>query len=121
MPVIRGFGLGTTHTIRGARQVRYHVTFWEQPAHRWLIATVYHWYDSCMYRLPGFQLLERALKRLHRNDDTYVPLGPQQDIRCYFLAQQKRTVLATVDLNADDYHSIKSARQRSTSGGAPTL
>lgn len=76
---------------------------WKQPMHRWLIAEMYHWYDSIAYKLPGFNWLDDKLHDRHNKnrtdpDDWYVPLGARLDIRCYFLMQKGRIVLERKDI-----------------------
>ena len=78
------------------------VELWEQPFWRWLIATVYHWYDMRIYKVPGFKLIERTLWWFHRNEPfIYVPLSCQQDIKCYYLTEKKRVVLAKLEVASD--------------------
>lgn len=108
----QGFSLSTTYSLRTEDRT-HHLTVWEQPLHRWLIAEIYHWYDMRVYRLPGFRALERLLDKLHRGDMLYVPLGCRQDIRCYHLEQKQRTVLATLDISTEDYEGIMT-KARST-------
>lgn len=86
----------------------YHVELWEQPLHSWLLAKLYHWYDSWIYRMPGYHLLERLHRwRYHRGDeDMFVPLAACQDIRCYELSVRRRKVLATFDVDEATYEQL---------------
>lgn len=90
-----------------AQPPRHYLTLWQQPLHRWLIATIYHWYDMCVYRLPGFRTLENLLHARHRDDDRYVPLGCRQDLRCFHLRHQQRTTLATFEISTADVERLQ--------------
>lgn len=106
--MVHGFERSTVHSIRDLDlPIRHYVTFYEQPLLPWLIAHVYHWYDMRVYRLPGFKLLERALKRLQGGGEWYVPLSARQDIRCYHLSRRKRTDLVTVEVAQEQYEKMK--------------
>lgn len=80
----------------------YIVELYQQPFWRWLTATVYHWYDMQIRKVPGFRRLERLLGRLGKKDPfEHIPLGSRQDLRCYHLSNAKRTVLATFKVKED--------------------
>jgi hypothetical protein len=93
----------------GRDSKRYRLEIWVQPWPRWLVAQVYHWYDMLIYRVPGFKQLERWLQSRHRGSDIYVPLGCQQDLRCYFLTERRREVVAVVWLTEEEYCKIREA------------
>ncbi len=104
---IRGFTASTTYPIAGrALPPTHHVTLWQQPLWRWLLWRIYHSYDTVVWRMPGFRLLESALTRLGRGDPGRIPLGCRQDIRCFALERQGRVVLGTVTVDADLYTRI---------------
>lgn len=78
------------------------VEVWQQPFWRWLAAVIYHWYDMRIGKVPGFKLVERTLWWFHRNEPfIYIPLGCQQDIKCYELTNKKRKVLAKFEVASD--------------------
>lgn len=78
------------------------VELWEQPLWYWLVATVYHWYDMRIYKVPGFKLVENALWWFHRNEPfIYLPLSAEQDCKCYYLTNKKRKVLAKFEVEKD--------------------
>jgi hypothetical protein len=86
----------------------YHVELWRQPLHHWLHARLYHLYDTWIWRLPGYRLLERVhRRRYHRGDeDMYVPLAATQDIRCYELRVRHRQVIATFEVDKATYEQL---------------
>lgn len=82
--------------------VDFTVEVWQQPFWNWLVAGIYHWYDSRIYKVPGFKRLEKTLAWFHRNEPfEYIPLGCKQDIRCYHLDNKQRKVLAEFKVKAD--------------------
>ena len=83
--------------------VSYTVELWEQPLWPWLMATIYHWYDMWIYKVPGFKIAEWVWDKLHwRNDPLeYLPLAAEQDCKCYYLTNKKRKVLAEVRVKSD--------------------
>lgn len=91
----------------------YRVELWQQPLHHWLAAQIYHRYDTWIYRLPGFALLERIHRWRYRGDDKdmYVPLAACHDIRCYELSVKGRQVLAVFDVDEATYEQL-GARKR---------
>jgi hypothetical protein len=97
----RGFDVSTVHHLHDKnRLVTYRLELWEQPLHRWLIAQIYHWYDMRIFKVPGFRKLERFLEARHKGDPfLYLPLGVQQDCRCYSLTVKQKTILADVEVD----------------------
>lgn len=93
--LIRGY---TMYVPDGNQQL---VECWEQPLWHWLKATVYHWYDMRVYKLPGFKQLENWLWEPHRGDWQYVPLSCRQDERCYHLMNRNRKVVASFTITID--------------------
>lgn len=83
---------------------------WEQPVHRWLVASVYHWYDSLVWRLPGVRAYERWQTRRHAGDDFYVPLTNRQDLRCHRLQGRSRVTLATVEIDQGTFNRLRSRK-----------
>ena len=78
------------------------VEVWQQPFWRWLAAVIYHWYNMRIGKVPGFKLVEKTLWWFHRDEPfIYVPLGCQQDIKCYHLSIKKRKVLAKFEVKED--------------------
>jgi hypothetical protein len=102
---MRGYELSTRFHARLEQSVTYHVTLWQQPFLRWLVAKAYHCYDMNIYRLPGFKLLENALLRI---DD--IPLGAKQDIRCHFLTRKKRTEVVTFEVTKEKYDQLRTSK-----------
>jgi hypothetical protein len=98
----RGFGVHTIYHLHGGDRRTYRLELWEQPLHRWLIAWAYHWYDMRIFKVPGFRALERLLERRHKGDPMiYIPLGAQQDCKCYSLTVRQKTVLARIEVDQD--------------------
>ena len=78
------------------------VEVWQQPFWRWLMANVYHWYDSWIFKVPGFRRLEAVQERFHKGEPfTFIPLGCKQDIKCHHLANKERTILAEFKVRSD--------------------
>lgn len=102
----RGFEVHTIHHC-GDDQRTYRLVVWEQPLRRWLVAQAYHWYDMRIYKVPGFKALERFLEWRHKGDPMlYIPLGCEQDCKCYFLTEKERTVLATFEITKEQRDQI---------------
>jgi hypothetical protein len=103
-----GYTTGCSYGRNGYTQP--YIELWQQPFHRWLAATIYHWYDMRVYRLPGFSWLERRLQnrheRRHPGDWTYLPLSCQQDMRCDHLSRLQRTTLATVNIDQETFDRL---------------
>jgi hypothetical protein len=104
----------------------WHVEFWHQPLHRWVIARVYNWYDMKVFKVPGFRKLENFLhnryNRKHPDIETallYLPIGIRQDIRAFDLNRRQQVRLARVSITKETYDSL--SRRRSRSGPAPHL
>lgn len=97
----RGFNVSTVYHLSSENRT-YRLELWEQPLHRWLIAQAYHWYDMRIFKVPGFKALERFLERHHKgNALLYIPLGPRQDCRCYYLMVKQKTILASIEVGKD--------------------
>jgi hypothetical protein len=97
----RGFDTHTTYH-RGSDQRTYHLDVWEQPLRRWLVAQIYHWYDMRIHKVPGFKLLERFLEWRYKGDPMlYLPLGAEQDCKCFYLTEKGRTVLASFEITKE--------------------
>ena len=80
----------------------YTVEVWQQSFWNWLMAAIYHWYDMRIYKVPGFKRLEKVLAWFHRNEPfIYIPLGCQQDLRCYDLDRKNKKVLAKFEVAGD--------------------
>jgi hypothetical protein len=106
-PNVHGYSLFTTYRVGDPVDGgRHHVELWTQPANRWMMARLYHWYDMRVYRLPGFRALERWLESRHADDDLYVPVSCQQDIRCDHLSRKGRRTLATVEISREVYEQL---------------
>jgi hypothetical protein len=100
--------LATIYSGPGRDDRRYVLEIWTQPRLRWLLAKAYHWYDMRIYKVPGFKQLERWLQSRHRGEELiYVPLSCQQDVRCHFLTERRKSVVATVQLTSQQYCEIK--------------
>lgn len=103
MPLVHGYELMIGNKM--------HVTFWQQPLHRWLMYEIYHWYDMRVFRLPGFKALERWLQR-RSHDPMYVPLAARQDLRCYHLAKRGRVTLADIEIDHETYAKLRRRYRR---------
>ncbi len=81
----------------------YTVEVWQQPFWRWLIGTVYHWYDMRICKVPGFKVAEWIWDKLHWRQDPleYLPLSAERDCKCYYLTNKNRKVLATFKVKED--------------------
>jgi hypothetical protein len=111
--VKQGYDCVTIHHLNDDRKSfseTHHLEFWTQPWLRWMWWQVYHWYDMRIYRVPGFKLLERFIWWFHRNNDFYIPLGAQQDCRCYELSIKRRTELARVDIDKETYDRLSTRK-----------
>lgn len=107
---IRGYKCHTLHSLNrenGSITETRHVEFWTQPLWSWLISRAYHWYDMRIYKVPGFKLLEKWLWKRHEDELFYMPLGCQQDLRCYHLSEKNRTILANIPVTEEIYQAIK--------------
>jgi hypothetical protein len=78
----------------------YTVELYQQPFWQWLVATVYHWYDMRVGKVPGFRRLEGLLQK-GKDPFEHISLGCRQDLRCYRLSNAKRVVLATFKVKED--------------------
>lgn len=101
----------TRYSIREPKE-GYGIWLWKQPMWRWWISQVYHWYDSHIYKVPGFKKFERWLWNRYdnRNDNDadflYIPLSCRQDIRCDQLGHKRRTFLAQIELTKEQFDAI---------------
>lgn len=103
MPAKTGYSTG----LRISKDSSQHyVELWRQPLHQWLLVKIYHRYDMTVFRIPGFQRLERWIRN-RAGDWTYIPIGSRQDIRCFHLTQRKRTTLARFDISEELANQIR--------------
>lgn len=107
IPQVRTFEIFRTVNREGERGFGVRLT--TQPAHRWLAARIYHWYDMWVFKLPGFGLLESIKKWRFRNRpaETYLPISAEQDLRCYHLAQRGKTELATLTIDEQTFNQLR--------------
>jgi hypothetical protein len=101
MPRKYGFSLGTRMSMH---DTTFYVVLWAQPFHRWLVAFIYHKYDTWVCRLPGFSRVDRWWQRRDPQD---VPLSCHQDIRCYDLRNRGRVELAELTLDPETHERVR--------------
>lgn len=94
-----------------ADDIRYELEVYTQPTWRRAIAKFYHWYDMRVFKVPGFKVLEDWLWSKHEDEFLYLPLGCQQDIRCYDLSVAGRKVVARVKITKEQYDNIQASRR----------
>jgi hypothetical protein len=101
LPRKTGFSTGLIYSLRDRANDRHYVELWSQPLHRWILARIYHHYDMHVFRLPGFELLERWVEWRSGDALHYLPISARQDLRCYRLGEKDRTVLAHLDIEPE--------------------
>lgn len=85
---------------------RYYVRIFEQPAYRYLIAAVYHWYDMYIFKVPAFKAFERWHSKRYCKDFTYLPITARQDIKCHFLGERDKKILKDFEVDSTTYDMI---------------
>lgn len=98
---MKSYTPGTAHRRSG---VFPYVEIWTQPYFWWLVARMYHWYESCTE--PMMLRISDRLQRNHKGDLEYVPLTSRRDIRCDHLSRKKRNTLAIVYMTKEQYDIV---------------
>ena len=84
----------------------YYIEIWKQPVLRWFIAKLYHWYDTWIEKVPFVHRFESWHHRRAKGDLSYIPLYCRRDVRCFHLARRGKVIVATLNIEYDQYIKI---------------
>lgn len=99
--------------LTGRTDTTYWVELWEQPLRDWIIAHLYHRYETFMWKSGIVKLIEKLYpgKKIKATavdtDDEFemnIPFGCGQDLRCFDLVHKHRDRLLKFQITEEQYH-----------------
>lgn len=104
--MIRGYEPGKAY---GRYDTRQYVTMWEQPFKWWLLAQIYHKWETLSWH--PMRVIEKVHGRFADWSLDYIPLTNRQDIRCAHLREKHRKNLLTIYITEEQYNTITSTKE----------
>lgn len=118
------FSRHTRHTIATGKKT-YMVGFYQQPLRDHLIAKAYNFYSWRVFRVPGYQLIDRWQTRRHERGCSgdcatgtdmrtgkrtpmcvHMPLSAAQDVRSFELGRKNRVDLGDIEVPEELYRKL---------------